>query len=194
MLTKFLSNFYGSAAECEERKKSQAELDQEELENIMRENPYAATDPEEMERILSKRNNKGGKRSPPQFSRMMLPIKMLTGAENNDGLKIDINLGLTQQFQIGLAWALSNKNPASVSLSAMAMFADPRTSSKMSYMNCKKDTGGVMELNSQFYLTDSISFKVEGLLPNDQVEMSHIGLEIMKEFNDCHIAYRLGGG
>ena len=31
-------------------------------------------------------------------------------------------------------------------------------------------------------------------MPNEQIETSHVGLEIMKEFNDCHLAYKIGGG
>jgi len=124
----------------------------------------------------------------------MIPIKIYTGMEANDGLKFDVNLGLSMNFQMGFSWALSNRNPASFSLSTMAMFTDPRTSQKMSFINCKKDIGGKMEFNTQFYLSDSVSLKFEGFMPNEQIETSHVGLEIMKEFNDCHVSYKIGGG
>lgn len=39
-----------------------------------------------------------------------------------------------------------------------------------------------------------MSLKFEGFMPNEQIETSHVGLEVMKEFNDCHVSYKLGGG
>lgn len=70
----------------------------EELEQIFKENPFAAQDPEEMEWILNWKTKKSGKWSPPQFSRLLMPLKMLTNMEPVDGLKFDINLGLTPKF------------------------------------------------------------------------------------------------
>jgi hypothetical protein len=95
---------------------------------------------------------------------------------------------------MGASWALSNKNPPNFTLMSMLMLSNPQSMSKMNFINCKKDIGGKMEFNSQFYLTDSVSLKFEGYMPNEQIETSHTNLEVLKEFNDCHIAYKIGGG
>ncbi len=181
-------------SECEEKS---PEKEMEELEKIMQENPYAASDPEEMERLLNKRNSKKGKRNPPQFSRLMMPIKMMTMSEGLDGLKFDINLGLTPKFQLGASWNFSNNPKQPPNFTLMTMFSpnmSPQNMGRMDFINIKKDVAGKMEFNSCYYLADTLSLHCEGYFPNDTVEMSHISLEVMKKFRDCHVAYKIGGG
>ena len=166
----------------------------EDLEKIFKENPYAASDPEEMERLLMK-NTRKGKRSPPPFSRLMLPVKMLTNVEQIDGLRFDVNLGLTQKFQLGASWNFSNRQPSNFSL--MTMFSpnmSPQNMNRMNFINAKKDVTGKLEFNGNYFLTDTISLKAEGYMPNENVEASHVSLEVLKEFRDCHLSYKIGGG
>ena len=63
----------------------------DDLEKIFQENLYAAIDPEEMERILQSRN-KNKMKKPPQFSKLIIPIKMLTTCELPDPHLFSTNL------------------------------------------------------------------------------------------------------
>lgn len=150
-----------------------------------------------MERVLSKKNAKSGKRNPPQFSRLMMPIKMLTMNEGLDGLKFDINLGLTPKFQLGGSWNFSNSPKQPPNFTLMAMYSpnmSPTNMGKMDFVNLKKDIAGKLEFNSQYFLSDTVSLHAEGYFPNETIEMSHISLELMKRWRDCHMSYKMGGG
>lgn len=174
--------------------KTEEQKQMEELEKIFQENPYAATDPEEMERLLqSKTKNKYKK--PPQFSRLMAPIKMLTMCEKLDGLRFEISGGPSESFQLGAVWNFSNTSPPNFSLLALYAPKMNRFSSEgMTFVNCKKDVGGKMELASNFHLGNGFSFKAEGFFPNENVDSAHISYELMKEFSDWHLAAKFGGG
>ncbi len=168
--------------------------DQAELEKIFQENPFAAADPEEMERILQARNkNKVPK--PPQFSRLMIPIKMLTMCEALDGIRFDFSMGLSEKFQLGGTWNFSNTKPSNFSL--MTMYSpnmNPASQEGMNFINCKKDVNGKMELVANYHILKDLIFKAEGFFPNDNMEASHISYEIMKEFKDYHVSAKMGGG
>ena len=168
--------------------------EQAELEKIFKENPYAAADPEEMERLLNARNkNKLAK--PPQFSKLMLPIKMLTTCEALDGIRFDCSMGLSEKFQLGGSWNFSNTKPSNFSLTTMySPNMNPYSAEGMNFINCKKDVSGKMEFVSNYHILESLSFKAEGFFPNDNVEASHVSYELMKEFEDYHFSAKCGGG
>ena len=63
----------------------------DDLEKIFVENFYAATDPEEIKWILQSRN-KNKMKIPPQFSKLIFPIKMLTTCELPDPNLFSTNL------------------------------------------------------------------------------------------------------
>lgn len=147
-----------------------------------------------MERLLQGKN-KSKARKPPQFSKLMIPIKMLTQCEAIDGLRFDISAGLSEKFQLGGSWNFSNTKPSNFSL--MTMFSpnmSPYSQDGMNFINCKKDVGGKLEFVGNYHLPKDISFKAEGFFPNENVDSAHITYEFMKEFSDWHLAYRLGGG
>lgn len=172
-----------SSAQCEESKKpaNKQESEMEDLDKIFAENPYAASDPEEMQALLNK-HNKNKRRVLPPFQRMIIPLKMLTSIQANDGLKFDINLGLSPKFQLGASWEFSNKTPSNFSLSTMFMKQQtPSNMNSMSFINARKDSTGKMEVNSQYYLTDSISLRCESYFPSENLEQNHVQLELMKE-------------
>ncbi len=64
----------------------------------------------------------------------------------------------------------------------------------MNFVTAKKDITGKLEFNSNYYLTDTLSLKAEGYFPNEMVEQSHISIELLKEFKDCHVSYKNGSG
>jgi hypothetical protein len=181
-----------------EAPKNEDDKSMEDLEKIFQENPYAAADPEEMERILQAKN-KNKPRKPSQFTKLMIPIKMLTQCEKLDGLRFDVSGGLSEKFQLGGSWNFSNTKPSNFSL--MAMFApnmSPYATDGMNFINVKKDVLGKMGFVSNYHLTKSLSFKAEGFFPNlsenPSVEGAHLSYEIMKEFADWHLSYKFGGG
>lgn len=166
----------------------------EDLEKIFAENPYAASDPEEMERLLQSKN-KNKYKKPPQFARLMMPIKMLTSCEQLDGLRFDIAGGLSEKFQLGGSWNFSNTKPSNFSLNAMfSPNMSPYSAEGMNFINCKKDVGGKMEFVGNYHLTNSLLFKAEGFFPNENIEGAHISYEVMKEFADWHLSGKFGGG
>lgn len=166
----------------------------QELEQIFKDNPYAAADPEEMERMLQSRNKKKTLR-PPQFAKLMIPVKMLTTCEALDGLRFEMSMGLTEKFQLGGSWNFSNSKPSNFSLTTMfSPNMNPYSDTGMNFINCKKDVGGKMEFVSNYHLSNSLTLKAEGFFPNENVDSSHISYEIMKEFDDWHISGKAGGG
>jgi hypothetical protein len=70
-------NIEPSKVQDNEESKEKGFEEMKDLEKIFQENPYAAADPEEMERILNARS-KNKARKPPQFAKLMIPIKMLS--------------------------------------------------------------------------------------------------------------------
>ncbi|CAI2373374.1 unnamed protein product [Moneuplotes crassus] len=168
--------------------------EQAELQKILEENPFAAADPEEMERMLQA-GNKNKLPKPPQFSRLTIPIKMLTTCEALDGIRFDFSMGLSEKFQLGGTWNFSNTKPSNFSL--MTMYSpnmSPVNQEGMNFINCKKDINGKMELVANYHILKDLIFKAEGFFPNDNMEASHISYEIMKEFKDFHVSAKTGGG
>ena len=52
-----------------------------------------------------------------------------------------------------------------------------------------------MEYNAQYCITDSLKILSDGLLMSqNNFEQSQLTLEVMKEFQDCHLSYKVGGG
>jgi len=115
--------------------RTETEKAEAELQSILAENPYAATDPEEMERILQTKNKNKNKK-PPQFAKLILPIKMLTTCENLDGLRFEVAGGVSERLQLGAAWNFSNTKPSNFSLSAMfAPNMNPYSDEGMNFIN-----------------------------------------------------------
>ena len=69
---------FGGRPQAEKR--TEDEKSMHDLEKILTENSYTATDQEEMELILQSRNKSKIKKS-SQFSKLIIPIKMLTTCE-----------------------------------------------------------------------------------------------------------------
>lgn len=160
----------------------------EELEKLLQDNPYAATDPEEMERLFASKN-KSRMKKPPQFSRLTLPLKALTQIESLDGLRLDVSGGLSEKLSLGGSWNFSNTKPSNFTLMAMLIYgANPITGEGGHFINCKKDAVGKMEFMTNSTITKSISFKAEGFFPSGNVDGAHISYEVLKEFSDSHIS------
>ena len=47
-------------------------------------------------------------RKPPQFSRLLMGLKMMTMVEPLDGIKFDFMAPLSPKFQVGGSWVFSN--------------------------------------------------------------------------------------
>ncbi len=60
----------------------------------------------------------------------------------------------------------------------------------MNFLMIKKDVSGKMEAQGKYNLTDTFCVKLEGFMPNEQVETAHMALDFVKEFNDCHLSYK----
>lgn len=50
---------------------------------------------------------------------LLLPIKLVTVLQGVDGMKVDVNMGLSQSFQLGGCWQYPNADkPSSFSLNS----------------------------------------------------------------------------
>lgn len=67
-------------------------------------------DPEEIQELLLKAQGRTIRRPPP-FSRMILPLKMMTMSDPLDGMKFDVMLPLSPRFNLGGSWVFSNTKP-----------------------------------------------------------------------------------
>lgn len=64
-------------------------------------------DPEEIQELLMKAQGRAI-RKPPQFQRLTMGLKMLTMAEQLDGMKFDFMVPLSPRFNLGGSWNFSN--------------------------------------------------------------------------------------
>ena len=62
------------------------------------------------------------------------------------------------------------------------------------YLSCRSDSTGKLEYNGQYNMGSGFSLKSEGFFPNEDLNNAHMGVELMKEFDDCHFAYKTGDG
>jgi hypothetical protein len=132
--------------------------------------------------------------------RMNVPLKMMSMHENLDGVKFEANLPLSQTFQTGLAWVFSNTKPAKLEVNTMLSLMDPSKAGplanpeEMSMLQCRTDSTGYMEFHSKFFLGNGISISPECFFMNNQVDTGMLQLELMKEWETCHLIGKCMGG
>ena len=64
----------------------------------------------------------------------------------------------------------------------------------MSFISTRSDTTGKLEASGNFNLGKGFSIKPEGFFMDSDITKSHVQVELMKEFSDSHISYKIGGG
>jgi hypothetical protein len=64
----------------------------------------------------------------------------------------------------------------------------------MSFVSTRSDSSGKLEFSGSYSLGSGISVKSEGFFMDSDINKSHVQFELMKEFQDSHISYKLGGG
>ena len=67
MFTNLFKRMNPAPAECEPAPTEAEQKEMEEIEKIFKENPYAAADPEELDRLLNKDKRNRGKIATPNF-------------------------------------------------------------------------------------------------------------------------------
>ena len=65
---------------------------------------------------------------------------------------------------------------------------------EVSYVSTRSDSTGKLEYNGSLNLGSGFSLKSEGFFMDSDLQKSHLVLELMKEFNDAHFSFKLGGG
>lgn len=64
----------------------------------------------------------------------------------------------------------------------------------MSFVSTRSDSTGKLEMQGILNLGGGFSIRPEGYFMDSDIAKSHVAIELMKEFNDSHIAYKMGGG
>lgn len=115
-----------------------------------------------------------------------------------DGIKFDFMAPLSPRFQLGGSWVFSNTKSNKFELnSALSSLtgANPMASQdEISFVTARSDSTGKLEFQGSVNLGNGYSIKPEAFFMDSDIMKSHVGVEIMKEFNDSHIAYKFGSG
>lgn len=88
----------------------------------------------------------------------------------------------------------TNKFELQTALSSMTGNNPMMSQDDMSFISTRSDSTGKLELSGSLYLGNNFSFKTEGFFMDADIQKSHVQFELMKEFNDSHIAYKFGAG
>lgn len=132
--------------------------------------------------------------------RMSIPLKMMSMVEPLDGIKFDFNLPLSQTFQTGFGWNFSNTKPAKFELTSVLSFVDPEkmgpmmNPDEMSMIQVRTDSTGFFEAHTKFNLGNGFSFNPECFFMNNQVDGGMVSVELMKEWDTCHLIAKTMGG
>ena len=156
-------------------------------------------DPEEIQEIMAKMSGKSI-RKPPQFMRMSIPLKMMSMTEPLDGVKFDLNLPVSQTFQAGFGFNFSNTKPSKFELTTVLSLVDPKKQGpfgnpdEMSMIQARSDSTGFLEVHSKFCLGEGYSISPEVFFMNNQVDTGMLQLELMKEWDTCHLVAKTMAG
>lgn len=65
---------------------------------------------------------------------------------------------------------------------------------EMSFVSTRSDSTGKLDFTGSLNLGSGFSLKTEGFFMDADMQKSHLGFELMKEFADSHISYKFGSG
>ncbi len=138
-------------------------------------------------------------RRPPPLQRLAMSLRMLTMMEPNDGIKFEFMAPVSPKLQIGGGWLFSNSKPAKFELnttltSATSQEQMMRSQDEMCFISTRTDTTGKLEMNGSYKLGSGYSINTEGFFMDSDTNKAHVTLELMKEFVDAHISYKVGAG
>lgn len=153
-------------------------------------------DPEEIQELLARAQGRTIRRPPP-FSRLIMPLKMMTMADPLDGMKFDVMIPFSSRFNLGGSWVFSNTKPNKFELhTALSSMSanNPMNQDEVSFVSTRSDASGKLEFSGQYSLIKDLSLRAEGFFMDADINKSHLQFEMMKEFNDCHISYKFGSG
>jgi hypothetical protein len=104
---------------------------------------------------------------------------------------------LSARLNLGGSWIYSNtkanKFELHTALSSLSS-QNPMNQDDMSFVSTRSDSTGKLEFSGQYSLGHGVSLRSEGFFMDADIAKSHVQFELMKEFNDSHISYKLGSG
>mmetsp|Transcript_37005 Transcript_37005/g.27355 ORF Transcript_37005/g.27355 Transcript_37005/m.27355 type:complete len:278 (+) Transcript_37005:237-1070(+) len=129
---------------------------------------------------------------------MNLSLKILTMVEPLDGFKFDFMVPFSQRFQLGGSWNFSNskanKFEVQSAFTSMPSGNSLAAQEEMSFVSARKDSTGRLEANGNVNLGKGWSLKPDMFFMDNDTSKAHVQLELMKEFADSHMSYKVGGG
>lgn len=126
----------------------------------------------------------------------MLGLKMMTMVDATDGIKFDFMAPLSPKFQMGGSWAFSNTkaNKFELNTALSSATGNMMNQDEMSFVSTRSDSTGKLEFSGSYNMGNNFSLKAEGFFMDEDIQKSHVSFEVMKEFSDSHLAYKIGGG
>lgn len=126
----------------------------------------------------------------------MLGLKMMTMVDATDGIKFDFMAPLSPKFQMGGSWSFSNTkaNKFELNTALSSATGNMMNQDEMSFVSTRSDSTGKLEFSGSYNMGNNFSLKAEGFFMDEDIQKSHVSFEVMKEFSDSHLAYKIGGG
>ncbi len=88
----------------------------------------------------------------------------------------------------------TNKFELNSALSSMTGSNPMASQDEISFVSTRSDSTGKLEFSGQVNLGNGFSLRPEGFFMDSDIQKSHVGIELVKEFADSHIAYKFGSG
>ena len=117
-------------------------------------------DPEEMQAIM--RRARGEKRrTPPQYMRLMMPIKSFTMVQPVSGLRVEFGIPFGPTFQSQLAWIFGSKDQAQFEYMSVLVNSNGMMDEEMSMCQCMGSTAGRQQVVIQKSLGNNLKLNLE---------------------------------
>lgn len=151
-------------------------------------------DPEEMQAIM--RRARGEKRrTPPQFMRLMMPLKGLTMVQPINGLRVEVGIPFSPKFQSQLSWVYNNKDQAQFEYMSVLVNGNGMMDDDMSMCQCMGSTAGRQQVVIQKSLGNGLKLNLENDL-SESPDQCGLGISLNKDMPTANLNYmiQLGGG
>lgn len=73
---------------------------------------------------------------------LLMPIKMMSMVQSIDGFRLDLNMGVSQAFQMGGSWSISNTKPSHFSLNSAVILNNPSPFEEPQMVQATQDSSG----------------------------------------------------
>lgn len=127
-------------------------------------------------------------RKPPQFQRLIMPLKMYTMFRPNDGFQLGVAVPLSQRFQCMASWIFSNKKAAEFEMTPMLMgTANPMDEDGMAFIQANSSSTGRIAATVQYPLSPQTKLSGELQMMDGTMAMTMGAFGVQQDWADCHL-------